>query len=236
MAGPLGRYWSMAESEDDDTPTSVHVAAGRDAYTAGRDLRVHQASPAQAGSGERPGTRVDRSAGVQVGSGNVQVNNYYDGKAAGTAQAAFPAQFAQRTIPLHDRLHTGTMLAIEVQAHHELEQATVIMTGIAGPAGAATIPPPVRLYWHPSREVSTTITQGASGLINIGRTGPIPLHAVMETPDQDLPWTLPDGQWELQLQLTARRHPALHLTASFSISPAGGFPVQRLEWLALIAA
>jgi len=236
MPGPLGRYWSMADSEDDGTPASVNVTAGRDAYTAGHDLHVHQVSPAQAGSGEWPGTRVDGSAGVQVGSGNVQVNNYYDGKTAETAQAAFPALFMQRIIPLNDGLHAGTMLAIEVQAHHELEQATVIMTGITGPAGAATIPPPARLYWHPSREVSATITQGASGLINTGRTGPVPFHAVMETPDQDLPWTLPDGQWELQLQLTARRHPALHLTASFSVSPADGFPVQHLEWLALIAA
>jgi hypothetical protein len=85
------------------------------------------------------------------------------------------------------------------------------MTAIAGPAGAATVPPPARLYWHPSREVSITIAQGASGLINICRTGPMPPGAVMETPDQDLPWTLPDGQWEVHLRLTARRYPALHL-------------------------
>ena len=236
MPGLLGRYWSMAESEDNDTAASIHVTAGRDAYTAGRDLHVHPASPAQADSGERPGTRVDGSAGVQVGSGNFQVNNYYGSETAETAQAAFPALFMQRIIPLHDGLHTGTMLAIEICAQHELEQATVIMTGITGPAGAATIPPPARLYWHPSREASATIAQGASGLINMGRTGPIPFHAVMETPGQDRPWTLPDGQWELQLQLTARRHPALHLTASFSVSPADGFPVQRIEWLTLTAA
>jgi hypothetical protein len=93
----------------------------------------------------------------------------------------------------------------------------------------------VRLYWYPSREVSTTIAQGASGLINVGRTGPMPPGAVMETPDQDLPWTVPDGHWEVHLQLTARRYPALYLTASFSVSPADGFPAQHIEWLTLTA-
>jgi hypothetical protein len=43
----------------------------------------------------------------------------------------------------------------------------------------------------------------------------MPPSAVMETPDQDLPWTVPDGHWEVHLQLTARRYPALYLTASF---------------------
>jgi hypothetical protein len=81
---------------------------------AGRDLRVHLASPVQAGIEERLGTRVDGSAGVQVGSGNVQVNNYYDGKAAGAARAVFPARFTQRAVTLHDGLRAGTMLAIEI--------------------------------------------------------------------------------------------------------------------------
>jgi len=57
----------------------------------------------------------------------------------------------------------------------------------------------------------------------------------METTDQDLPWTVPDGQWEVHLQLTARRYPALYLTASFSVSPADGFPAQYIEWLTLTA-
>ena len=55
----------------------------------------------------------------------------------------------------------------------------------------------------------------------------MPPGAVMETPDQDLPWTVPDGQWEVHLQLTARRYPVLCLTASFSVSPADGFPAQH---------
>jgi hypothetical protein len=89
------------------------VPHARDAYTAGRDLHVHPASLAQADSEDRPGTRVDGSAGVQVGSGNVQVNHYYDGNAA-VARTSFPAQLAQRTLALHDGLRAGTMLAIEV--------------------------------------------------------------------------------------------------------------------------
>lgn len=141
MPVPSGRCWSTAESEDGGTPASLQVTAGRDAYAAGRDLYARPASPAQSGDEERPGTRVDGPAGVQAGSGNVQVNNY-GGKAAGAAQAAFPAQFTQRAIPLHDGLRAGTMLAIEVRAHHELEQAAVVMSGAAGSPGAATIPPP----------------------------------------------------------------------------------------------
>lgn len=55
----------------------------------------------------------------------------------------------------------------------------------------------------------------------------------MDTPDQDLPWSLPNGKWQVELQLTARRYPALNLVALFRVSPADGFPVQRIEWLTL---
>ena len=57
----------------------------------------------------------------------------------------------------------------------------------------------------------------------------------METPDQDLPWTLPNGQWEIHLQLTARRYPVLYLTATFRVSPASNFHRQNIEWLTLAA-
>ena len=208
------------------------------------------------------GPGVDRSAGVQVGSGNLQVNHFYGDptwtaggrspenessprpfrKAALTStipveprSLSFPAQLTQRTVPLNNGLHAGTMLAIEVRAHHELKQVTAVMVGVAGPAGAATIPPPARLYWHPSCEISTTIAQGASNLINVGRVGPLPTGAIMDIPDQDLPWSLPNGQWQVELQLTAQGYPALHLTASFNVSPANSFSVQCIEWLTLTA-
>lgn len=208
------------------------------------------------------GPSISRSAGAQVGSGNFQVNHFYgtpawaggggtlDGGSSpgpsaedprstpvqvGPRSMSFPAQLKQRTVPLNNGLNTGTMLAIEVRAHHELTHVTAVITNVDGPAGAATIPPPARLYWHPSREVSTTIAQGASSLINIGRVGPLPPGALMDTPDQDLPWTLPNGQWRVELQLTAQGYSALHLTATFNVSPANGSPVQRIEWLALAA-
>jgi hypothetical protein len=265
----------MADSEDGDTAAPPQqVTAARDAYVAGRDMHLHMPSAARSRDEEGPGVSFAGAAGVQLGSGNVQVNNYYgrpprateapqpvclsglDGSAETTASldqaerdevearnaaatsigprlSSFPAQLTQRTVPLSNGLHPGTLLAIEVQAHHELEQATVVVTGIAGPPGAATIPPPARLYWHPSREISATVAQGASSLINVSRVGPLPPGAIMDTPDQDLPWTLPFGQWQVKLQLTARGYPALHLTALFHVSPADGFPVQRIEWLAL---
>lgn len=152
LPAPFGRYWSMAESEDGGAPASLSVTAQRDAFAAGRDLHVRQEHDARAGNEGGPGAKVDRSVGVQVGSGNVQVNNYYDGTTPDADAAAFPAQLAQRAIRLHDGLNTGTMLAIEIRARRELEHATVVMTGVTGPEEAAIIPPPARLYWHPSRE------------------------------------------------------------------------------------
>jgi hypothetical protein len=264
----------MADPDDGDTSAPPQVTAAHDAYVAGRDMHLHMPSPARSRDEDRPGAGFAGAAGVQVGSGNVQVNNYYGrpprateapqpvcrpgidssvkttapldqaerGKVVacnaaetsiGPRPSSFPAQLTQRTVPLSDGLQAGTLLAIEVQAHHELERATVVVTGIAGPAGAATIPPPARLYWHPSREVSATVAQGASSLINMSRVGPVPPGAIMDTPDQDLPWALPNGQWQVELQLTARRYPALHLIALFQVSPADGFPVQSIEWLAL---
>lgn len=149
---------------------------------------------------------------------------------------SLPTQLTQRTVPLSDGLRAGMLLAIEVQAHRELEEVAVLMTGIIGPPHAVSIPPPARLYWHPSRQISTTIAQSASGLINVARTGPLPPGAIMETPDQEFPWTLLDGQWRVELQLTAMSFPALHLTATFNVTPANGFPIQRLDWLALTAS
>jgi hypothetical protein len=57
----------------------------------------------------------------------------------------------------------------------------------------------------------------------------------METPDQDLPWTLPNGHWLVELQFTAQGYPALHLTASFNVSPADGLLSRHIEWLTLTA-
>jgi hypothetical protein len=58
----------------------------------------------------------------------------------------------------------------------------------------------------------------------------------MDTPDLTLPWSLANGQWQVELQLTATGYPALLITATFSVSPAEGFPVQSLEWLTLTAS
>lgn len=149
------------------------------------------------------------------------------------ASISFPAQLIQRTVPLSDGVRSGTLLAIEIQPHRELEQATVVMTGITGPPGVKTIPPPARLYWHPARQVWCAIAKGASNLINIARVGPLPPSAVMDTPDLDLPWSLPNGRYQVGLQFTAKGCPARLATATFNVSSADGFPLQRLEWLML---
>lgn len=95
-------------------------------------------------------------------------------QAAGTppTRPGFPALFTQWLISLSDGLNTGTMLALEVRAYSELDRAAVLMTRIAPPAGAASIPPPARMYWHPAREASVTIAQGVSSFINVARTDP----------------------------------------------------------------
>jgi hypothetical protein len=146
---------------------------------------------------------------------------------------AFPAQLTPRKIPISSGLQHGTLLAIEVRPHRELTQAMAVATQIVGPSGAPTIPVPARMFWHPGRETAATIAQGAAKLISVARVGPLPPGAVMNTPDQDLPWTLFNGQWRVKLELTALGYPAVHLTATFSVSPARGFLAQAIEWLQL---
>jgi hypothetical protein len=87
--------------------------------------------------------------------------------------------------------------------------------------------------WHPGREVTVTIAQGAASLFSVARVGPLPPGALMDTPDQELPWSLSNGQWRIALQLTALGCPALHLTATFDVSPVDGFPSQAIAWAEL---
>jgi hypothetical protein len=64
----------MAGRQDGETPASQQVSAARDAYGAGGDLHVHAVPPADR---DEPGTSLSGAAGVQVGSGNVQINHFY---------------------------------------------------------------------------------------------------------------------------------------------------------------
>ena len=81
--------------------------------------------------------------------------------------------------------------------------------------------------------MSTTIAQGGSNFINLGRVGPFHPVPSWTRPTRIFPWTLPDGQWQAELQLTAQGYPALHLTASFNVSTASA--VQGIKWLTLAA-
>jgi hypothetical protein len=208
------QYDPSAPGADGSHLSALHQI--KQALQAGRDAECQPASTTRAQIGSQP-----MPAASEVAT------------AGSRPPRPFPALLTQRTIPLSDGLHAGTMLAIEVRAHRELTGAAVLATGISGPAGAATIPAPARLYWHPARRASTTISEGASGFISVARTGPLPPGALMDSPDQELPWTLPDGDWRLDLQLTATGFPAMAITATFTVSPADGFPVQRLDWLTL---
>jgi hypothetical protein len=140
-----------------------------------------------------------------------------------------PAGYLQRTVPLHDGLHEGTLLAIEVKAHHELDQAGVVMTAITGPPGAVMMPAPARLFWHPGRQVVNTIAPGANALIHVAREGPDIPGALLDSPDQHLPWSLINGRYRVELQLTARGFAAQLFAAEFIVRPAGGLR-QSVEW------
>ncbi len=140
------------------------------------------------------------------------------------------ADLSERTVPLHDGLHTGTLLAIEVRAQSELNQVEVLMTSVTAPPGAPSIQAPARLLWHPSREISKSIAQGATALINLARMAPEVTGAVIDSPDNEYPWSLSNGAWRLELQVTAKGYAAQLITAAFNVRPADGVPNQSIEW------
>lgn len=143
-----------------------------------------------------------------------------------------PAEYLQRTIPLHDGLHAGTLLAIEVEAHDEVEQASVTMTAISGPPTAVTMPAPARLFWQPGRQVVSTIAPGATALAQVVREGPDIPGAVLDSPDQQLPWSLLSGSYRVELQLTAKGFAAQLFAVEFIVRPVGGLN-QSVEWVDL---
>jgi hypothetical protein len=55
----------------------------------------------------------------------------------------------------------------------------------------------------------------------------------MDSPDHDLPWSLQDGEWKVELQLTAVGYSAQFLSGKFSISSAGRPFSQTAEWMEL---
>ena len=152
-------------------------------------------------------------------------------KSLGMPTKAPPAQFRQRTIPLHDGLHAGTMLVVEVRAHAQLVDAKVALASITSQPNASKIPAPTRLYWHPGRHESTTIVDGAVGLINVVRVGPFPPGALIDSPDYNLPWSLQDGKWRVELQFTTLGYSAQLISATFSVKSAAGIFNQTAEWV-----
>ena len=68
----------MAGYGGGDMPAREEVAASGDPWGAERDLHGHVAPPAAAHDGGGPGPGLGGAAGVQVGSGNLQVNYFYD--------------------------------------------------------------------------------------------------------------------------------------------------------------
>jgi hypothetical protein len=161
------------------------------------------------------------------------VTTAFTSAAVSSGSAKIPAEFSRRMVPLNNGFQTGTLLAIEVQAHSELTDANVMMTSITGPPGAVTMGTPARLFWHPGSRESTTISQGALSFINVARVGPLPFSAVMDSPDHDLPWSLPNGAFRIGLQVTARGYSTQLITAEFNVRPTGNIPSQSIEWMEL---
>lgn len=154
-------------------------------------------------------------------------------------------------MPLSDGVRTGTLLVIEVLGEGQVNDARVTLTSIAGPPEAPTMATPARLYWftqisiagppeapaelywQPERHESTAIAAGALCFINIARVGPLPTSAVMESPNYDRPWSLQDGEWRFELQLTATGYSPRLITGTFSVSHTEGIPSQSIDWLQL---
>jgi hypothetical protein len=145
----------------------------------------------------------------------------------------FPARFQQRTVRLSDGTHPGTQLAILVSADVALGNCRCTMSWISGPPGVETIPAPARLTWYPSDDVAFDVAQGASELIRIARVGPYPPFALIDCPDNDLPWSLPNGAWRFQLQITANGYSAQVIEGAFNVVPVAGTPNQGIEWTEL---
>jgi hypothetical protein len=158
-----------------------------------------------------------------------------DSDAQGNSQLVtrLPARMSQRIVPLHDGLHSGTILGIQVNAERPLDDCSAIVTSITGPPDAVTISAPARLYWHPSHQASDNIVQGASDLINLARVGPDIPSAVIDSPDHALPWGLSNGAWRVELQVTAKGFAAQIVTAAFNVRPSGDVMRQSIEWAEL---
>jgi hypothetical protein len=150
--------------------------------------------------------------------------------------AELPVQIDQSVAPISDGLHQGTLLGLRITSQVPLDNCKVLMTSIVGPPGEAVIPVPTRLYWYPSHESSSAIPQGATEVVALAKIGPLPPAAVIESPDQPLPWVLANGAWRVELQLTASGHGAQFITAAFRVLPVDGIPNQTLEWTELTIA
>jgi hypothetical protein len=145
-------------------------------------------------------------------------------------------RISQLVISISDGLDRGTLLGLRVHSDAPLHNCRVLMTSIVGPPGAATIPVPTRLYWYPSRDSSTSIAQSATEVVALAKLGPVPAAALIESPDQTLPWVLSNGAWRVELQLSASDHAAQFITAAFRVVPVDGIPNQALEWTELTIA
>jgi TIR domain len=69
----------MVSHGDDEPPDPQQVTAGSDAYVAGRDIHVNRPAAVERHDDDLRGPNFNEAAGVQVGSGNVQVNNFFYG-------------------------------------------------------------------------------------------------------------------------------------------------------------
>lgn len=91
--------------------------------------------------------------------------------------------------------------------------------------------PPIRLRWTPSANLVETVAKGAIDSIEVIRVEPDGLVTI-HTPDNERFWGVQDGQWTVELQLTADGYEAGRLQASFSVAK-GALPTwtSPLRWV-----
>jgi tetratricopeptide (TPR) repeat protein len=116
----------MAGHEDPEIPASQQVTAGEDANAAKGDLYVHLAASGEFSSRDSPSQNLDRMVGVQLGSGNVQVN-YFQGD-----PTRIPPRGASN-LPARNRFFTGRIKELaRIDDLLSQESAIVSVQGLGG--------------------------------------------------------------------------------------------------------
>jgi len=89
----------MGGNQDSETPSRRQVTTGLEARVASGDQRAHLTPPVAPSEEGDLRLRSGETAGLQVGSGNVQINNFYGDPTKFNAGAALQAVPGDQQVP-----------------------------------------------------------------------------------------------------------------------------------------